>query len=93
MKIDAHTGSGIALIVIGALISIGNWLILIRRMTSKRFISAVPLLGALFIGIGMLFIPGIRRYFFIALLVDFGTLELLYYLPRVIIREIRDSRK
>ncbi|MBF0316882.1 MAG: hypothetical protein HQL04_01815 [Nitrospirae bacterium] len=93
MKIDGLVGSAIALIVIGALISIGNWFILIGRIRSKRFISTVPILGALFIAVGMLFIPKTRGYFFVALFVDFGTIELLYYLPGIIIREVRASRK
>ncbi|KJU82372.1 membrane protein [Candidatus Magnetobacterium bavaricum] len=93
MRIDGLVIQGIALIVIGALISIGNWVVLIGRIRSKRFISTVPILGALFIAIGMLFIPGTRRYFFMALLVDFGTIELLYHLPEIIIREVRASRQ
>jgi hypothetical protein len=72
-----------ALIAIGGLLSLLNWGTLIASLCTKRFVSAVPLVGALPLGCGMAILPETRRFAWIALAVDYGTLVLIIALPGI----------
>lgn len=72
------------LLVLGGLVSLLNWLTLCFTWRTGQFRSAVPLVGALFLGAGMLLVPAVRPFAWLALLLDYGTLAFLYALPRLI---------
>jgi hypothetical protein len=74
----------IILISVGGLISFANWFSVIQSYRTKRFHSAVPLFGAVFLGAGMLASPATRAYALLAIIADYGTLALLLASPRLI---------
>ncbi len=77
-----------ALILLGALVcGLNAWSVITSRRTG-RFHSAVPLVGALFLGAGLFVLPATRPFCWAAVLVDYGTLELLRAVPRLV-RELR----
>src|SRR5262245_50700968 len=72
-----------ALIVFGGLMCLLNWGTLVASLRSKRFVSAVPLVGALPLGAGLALLPASRPYAWLALVADYGTLVLIISLPRI----------
>src|SRR5262245_16318242 len=72
-----------ALIAFGGLMSLLNWGTLVASLRTKRFVSAVPLVGALPLGAGLSLLPESRPYAWLALLADYGTLVLIIALPRI----------
>lgn len=74
----------IGLMVFGAFFCVVNWLLFLGRIISGRFVSVLPLIGALPLGLGALYFPATRPFAWLALLLDFGTLELLMALPWIV---------
>jgi hypothetical protein len=70
-----------ALIAVGGLLSLFNWATLFATLRGKRFVSPVPLFGALLLGGGLALLPETRPYAGLALLADYGTLMLVIALP------------
>ena len=58
-----------------------NWASLIQSAITKRFISPVPLIGALFLGLGLYYFENSRPYAVLSIIVDYGTLALILSLP------------
>ncbi len=75
--------SAIAFLVLWFLFVLVNALSFYRTHVSKRFTSSIPLLGGLFGLVGFLQIPELRKWCWVALLVDYGTLVFLLALPKV----------
>ena len=71
---DAIAGFFLA---VGLLLSIANWASLWTSHHRNRHASPVPLLGALALGYGLFSFPLTAPFFWIALIVDYGTLRLL----------------
>lgn len=65
------------LIAIGGLFSVMNWWTLIASLLRRRFVSAVPLIGALPLAFGMSMLPGVRHLAWLAIVADYGTLILI----------------
>jgi hypothetical protein len=78
-----HTVAAV-LMALGGLVAFANWLSVYWSYHTKRFHSAVPLLGAALLGAGMFGLPATRPYCWIALIVDYGTLAMLFALPRLV---------
>jgi hypothetical protein len=70
------------LVVLGGLVCLMNWMMLYQSYRTKRFHSAVPLLGAFMLGFGMSLIPITRHFAWVAIPLDYGTLILLFALPQ-----------
>lgn len=68
---------------VGFLLSIANWFTLWTSHHRNRHASPVPLLGALSLGYGLFSFPFTAPFYWIALIVDYGTLSLLIALPRL----------
>lgn len=87
-------GRGFAaiLIALGGFIASMNWASLIATHCTGRFHSAVPLVGALLLGAGLALLPSTRHYAWAAILADYGTLILLFSLPKLVREEWRTSR-
>lgn len=62
---------------------IANGLTVLRRRRTGRFHSTVPLIGAGFLGAGLFLLPATRMFCWMALVLDFGTFELLIALPKI----------
>jgi hypothetical protein len=73
----------IALIVLGALLSLANWYTLFAYLWSGRHSSVVPLFGAMLLGSGVAMIPETRPFAWLAVVADYGTLILIISLPRL----------
>lgn len=71
------------LIAFGGLLSLMNWGTIIVSLRSKRSVSAVPIVGALLLGCGLALLPGTRRFAWVALIADYGTLGLIIATPRI----------
>lgn len=80
------------LIAIGGLLSLMNWGTLVASLRRKRFVSAVPLIGALPLGGGLALLPETRAFAWFALVADYGTLVLIICLPRIIYEVWSTSR-
>jgi hypothetical protein len=50
----------------------------------KRFTSSIPLFGGLCGAVGFYQIPALRKWCWIAMLVDYGSIEFLLALPKVV---------
>jgi len=74
---------GIALIVLGSAVSLLNWFTLVLSLRSDRFVSVVPLIGALLLGCGLGLFPQTRPFASLAVIADYGTLILIISLPRL----------
>lgn len=70
-----------ALIAFGGLMCLLNWGTAFASWRSKRFVSAVPLVGALLLGAGLVLLPETRPFAWLALIADYGTLVLIVALP------------
>ncbi len=68
---------------LGGLIAFANWWSVYWSYRTKRFHSAVPLVGAALLGAGMFILPATRPYCWSALILDYGTLALLAASPQL----------
>jgi hypothetical protein len=82
----------IFLMVIGGFIALANWLTAFQSYRTRRFHSAVPLIGAVLLGSGMFILPPSRFYCWTALVFDYGTLALLLASPNLA-REFWSTRR
>ena len=78
--------------VIGGFVALANWLSVVQTYRTKRFHSAVPLIGAALLGSGMFILPATRFYCWSALILDYGTHALLLMFP-ILIREFWSTRR
>lgn len=76
-----------AFLLIGSLIAALNLCNALYSWRTGRFHSRVPLLGAIFGIVGCILYPPLRPYAWLPLLLDVGTLELLWNLPAIVRRE------
>lgn len=76
--------SAIAFIVLWFLFVLVNALSFYRTHVKKKFTSSIPLVGGLFGLVGFIQIPQLRKWCWIALLVDYGSVDLLLALPKVV---------
>jgi hypothetical protein len=74
----------VTLMAFGGLIAFGNWWNIYWTYHTKRFHSPVPLLGAALLGMGMFILSATRPYCWTALVLDYGTLALLFASPRIV---------
>jgi hypothetical protein len=77
-------GAALVLVVLGGYVVVINWGCLIETRRTGRFHSAVPLVGPLLIGAGLLLLPLARPWAGTPLLADWGTLVLLFAAPRLV---------
>ena len=82
----------ISAIVLGCLLSMLNWVSIIQSARAKRFVSPVPLIGALFLGLGLAYFEKTRAYAILSVVADYGTLALILALPRLT-REFWETSK
>jgi hypothetical protein len=71
-------------IALGGLVALGNWWNVFLSYHTKRFHSPVPLIGAGLLGSGMYVLPATRPYCWAALILDVGTLALLFAVPQIV---------
>lgn len=79
-------------IALGCLVSMLNWASLIQSAITKKLASPVPLIGALFLGLGLSYFEKARPYVILSIIADYGTLVLIISLPRLI-REFWVTRR
>lgn len=84
--------AAVTFLLIGGLVCAANawWAFQVAFHGSRA--SAVPVLGAAFLGLGLLLLPATRPWCWAAVLVDAGTLQLLRALP-AIVRQHRRTRR
>ncbi len=70
-------------LILWALAVIGNAAAAYRTHVRKKFVSAVPLVGAVFGVIGLWQLPPTRAWCWLAVVLDYGTLEFLWCLPKI----------
>ncbi|WP_022943136.1 hypothetical protein [Psychromonas hadalis] len=72
---------GLSLALVGLLIGIANWPISIRKIVNKKGPSGVPLVGGIFMLIGVLIMPSgkLTNYLWLAPIIDFTYLPLWIY--------------
>jgi hypothetical protein len=72
----------IILLIIGILISAANWIIFVKNyILQRKWASAVPFLGGISGAIGIISLPiaGSACYFWIPLIVDWGSLPAIIF--------------
>jgi len=71
----------IVLMTLGGWIAFVNWLGIYLSYRTKRFHSPAPFLGAMLLGAGMWTLTATRKWAWIAIVLDYGTLALVVALP------------
>jgi hypothetical protein len=74
----------LVLMTLGGLIAAMNWLSIFQSWRTGRFHSAIPLIGGLFLCVGMLLLPSTRPYAWAALPLDYGTIITVFALPYLV---------
>ena len=74
----------IIFIAMGGYVVVYNWASVVQSHRTGRFHSAVPLIGAVFLGAGLAMLLRTRSYALLSILVDYGTLILLYSSPKLV---------
>ena len=74
---------GFTAILLGGLISGANWVYLYQSWRTKRFVSSIPLIGALLLLFGLCQFKMTRPYAWIAIIADYGTLVFIYSFPHL----------
>jgi hypothetical protein len=69
---------------LGGLVAALNWLACFQTWYTGRYYSAVPIIGGVFLVVGMLLHPATRPYAWAAVILDYGTLVFLPALPGII---------
>ena len=87
-----QTGIAVVFIGLGGVLSVLNWLSLYQTYRTGRFCSAIPLIGAFFLGCGLLILPETRPFAWVALIADYGTLIFLIAVPMLVLDLWRTSR-
>ncbi len=77
---------------LGSLVALLNWFSVYHRSRTGRCSSPIPLVGAFFLGGGMLLHPAVRPFAWLALVLDYGTLALLLAVPWIVSEEWKTSR-
>jgi len=72
---------GLIVLIIGIIIGLVNWPIGIRRIIKKAGTSSVPLVGSIFMLLGVMLMPSgtYKPYMWLIPFIDFGCLPLLTY--------------
>jgi hypothetical protein len=63
--------------VLGGLVIVANWVIAISASRSKRHMSMVPVVGAALAAVALLLVEGLRRWAWLPIVLDLGTLGML----------------
>jgi hypothetical protein len=73
-------------ICLGGYISLANWMMFFQNLKAKdkNFHSAIPLLGALFLGLGMAYFKSTRPFAILSVIIDYGTLVTITATPHLI---------
>lgn len=74
----------VGLMTLGSMLAALNWLYLFLTWYTGRFHSAIPLIGGLFLGVGMLLLPTTRPYAWAGVLLDYGTMIAVFAVPYLI---------
>ena len=61
-------------IALGCLVSMLNWASLIQSAITKKLASPVPLIGALFLGLGLSYFEKARPYAILSIIADYPKL-------------------
>lgn len=69
---------------LGGYISFVNWLSLYQSWKTRKFVSSVPIVGALLLGFGLAYFEKTRYYAFLCVIADYGTLVLIISTPSLI---------
>ena len=70
--------------VLGAILCAGNWYACYESYKSKRFVSSIPFVGAILLGIGCCYFPAIRPFAWLSVILDYGTLAIVLSLPHLL---------
>jgi hypothetical protein len=70
-----------AFLAIGAYFSVINWLCINWSRRDKKHHSPIPLLGAWFLGMGLAGFTATRPFWWMCVLIDYGTFSLILALP------------
>jgi hypothetical protein len=70
-----------ACFALGSYIAVLNWYSIYASHKSERNVSAVPLLGALFLVVGLLGFEQTKPYAWVGILADYGTLIIFVAIP------------
>jgi hypothetical protein len=92
MAMDPQQWLAAALLGLGGMLALLNWLMLVASLLTGRFHSCIPPLGAMFLALGALLHPVLRPYFWAAILLDYGTLGLAIASPWLIRQWWQTSR-
>ena len=79
-----HVMAALALLL-GLIFSILNWATIFISRRRGRYVSPVPLLGALLVSIGLLSFPSTSSFWWTSIILDYGTLMLVLALPSLAI--------
>lgn len=71
-------------LALGILLSAFNWSTLFVSR-DDRHVSVAPLVGGVLVAIGLLGFESTRSYWWLAILIDFGTLSLAFALPVIVL--------
>jgi len=82
----------ILLLVLGGLLSASNWITLFLWFRWRQHASVVPLLGGVMLMVGLIMIKSTRPFAWAGLLADYGTLILLWSLPKIFCELWQTSR-
>jgi hypothetical protein len=74
----------IIMIALGGFISFVNWMTLYQSWKTKKFVSSIPLFGAIFLGAGLACFQKTRNYAFLSLVADYGTLVFIISAPKLL---------
>jgi hypothetical protein len=81
--IQSSSIAAIPFLVLWFLFVLANAMSFYRNHVSKRFTSSIPLLGGLFGVVGFLQIPELKNWCWVAVLVDYGSINFLLALPKI----------
>ena len=74
----------LVLMSLGGFIAVANWLSIYLSWYTGRFHSPIPVIGGLFLFVGMFLLPAMRLWSWTAVLLDYGTMGLLIASPYII---------
>lgn len=71
-------------LVIGGLLIISNGYSIYASRKSGRYVSPVPLIAALFLGVGLFGFEQTRPYAWVGIVIDYGTIILIFAIPKLL---------